>query len=62
LKRKTNLIKGQKTIKRMRIKIKIKKYKYFFLLKGGIEKKNQFNKRTKKNNQKNEDQIEKKNI
>jgi hypothetical protein len=33
-------------IKRMRIKIKIKKF--YFLLKGEIEKKNQFNKRTKK--------------
>jgi hypothetical protein len=48
LKRKINLTKGQyKTIKEMRIKIKIKN-KIFFLLNGEIEKKNQFNKMIKK--------------
>jgi hypothetical protein len=38
-------LKQQLAIKRMRIKNKIQN-KFYFLLKGEIEKKNQFNKRT----------------
>jgi hypothetical protein len=41
-------------IKGTGIKIEIQN-NFYFLLKGGIEKKNQFTKRIKKNNQKNED-------
>jgi hypothetical protein len=47
LKRKINLEKDQKTTKRMMIKINIQNKNNFFLLKGEIEKKINFNKRKK---------------
>ena len=54
-KRKGNLTKRKKTIKRIRIEIEMKKK----TLRGEFENKRQFNKRQIKNNQKNEDQIKK---
>jgi hypothetical protein len=45
----------KKTIKIMRIKIRIQN-KFYIWLKGEIEKKNQSSKRSQKNNQKKEDQ------
>jgi hypothetical protein len=45
----------KKTIKRMWIKIRIQN-KFYIWLNGEIEKKNQFRKRSQKNNQKKDDQ------
>ena len=51
LKRDVNLVKGQRKIKRIRIKIDIKNKKMFWL-KGEIKKNNNFFKGSKKKNQK----------